>query len=54
MRYKKNKNDYYYSKFSHYRKFVKIAITSDRLNWCKNIEKDLTTQPTKFCHFYET
>ena len=38
----------YYSKFSHYRKLVKITNKSDRLNWYKIIEDDLKTQPIKF------
>jgi hypothetical protein len=47
-RYKKSKNEYYYSKFSHYRKLVKITVKSDRLNWYKSTGDDLKTNPSRF------
>jgi hypothetical protein len=48
---KKSKNEYYYSKFSHYRKLVKITIKSDRLNLYNSIDDDLKTQPSKFWRY---
>jgi len=48
-RYNKNKTQYYYSKYSHYRKVVKFAITSDPLNRYKYTEDDPKTQITQFC-----
>jgi hypothetical protein len=50
-RYKKSKNEYYYSKFSHYWKLVKITIKFDRINRYKSIDDDLKTQPSKFWRY---
>jgi hypothetical protein len=50
--YRKIKTEYWYSKFFHYQKLVKITIKSDRLSWCKSICDDLKTQPTKFWSVY--
>jgi len=35
--YRKIKTEYYYSKYFHYQKLVKITIKSDRLNWCARV-----------------
>ena len=47
-RYNKNKAQYYCNKFSHYRKLVKITITSDTLNRYKYIEEDPKAQINQF------
>jgi hypothetical protein len=39
-RFKKN-SDYFYNKFSFYRKLVKATIKSDRLRWLKSIDDNL-------------
>jgi len=45
---KKNRSEYYYSKFSYYQKLAKIKIKSDKLNWYKSVDKGLKTKLTKF------
>jgi hypothetical protein len=46
-RYKKSKNSYY-NRFSHYRKLLKITVSSDRLNWRSSTGGGLKTPPTTF------
>jgi hypothetical protein len=46
-RLKKKNSDYFYNKFSFYRKLVKATIKSDRLRWLKSIDDNLKSQPKK-------
>jgi phage anti-repressor protein len=50
-RFKKNKSDFYYSKFPYYRKLVKITINSDRSRWLKSIDESLKNNPKKLWNY---
>jgi hypothetical protein len=47
-RFKKKNSDYFYSKFSFYRKLVKATIKSARLRWLKSIDDNVKSQPKQF------
>jgi hypothetical protein len=40
-RFEKKNSDYFYNKFSFYRKLVKATIKSDRLRWLKSTDDNL-------------
>jgi hypothetical protein len=47
-RFKKKNSDYFYSKFSFYRKLVKATIKSDRFRQLKSIDGNLKSQSKQF------
>jgi hypothetical protein len=47
-RFKKKNSDYFYSKFSFYRKLVKATIKSDRLRWLRSTDDNLKSQSKQF------
>ncbi|PNF36765.1 hypothetical protein B7P43_G11156, partial [Cryptotermes secundus] len=47
-RFKNNPSDYFYDRFSYYRKLVKNTIKSDRLRWLKTVDNNLKSQPQHF------
>jgi hypothetical protein len=47
-RFKKKNFNYFYNKFSFYRKLVEATIKSDRLRWLKSIDDNLKLQPKQF------
>jgi hypothetical protein len=49
--FKKKNSDYFYNKFSFYRKLVKATIKSDRLRWLKSTDDNLKSQPKQFCKY---
>jgi hypothetical protein len=47
-RYKKHKTDYFYDRFSFYRKLVKRTIKSDRFHLLQSVDENLKSNPQQF------
>jgi hypothetical protein len=47
-RYKKFKTQYFYDKFSFYRKLVKTTIKTEGFGWLKSVDENLKSHPKQF------
>jgi hypothetical protein len=47
-RFKNKPSEYFYDRFSYYRKLVKNTIKSNRLTWLKSVDNNLKSRPQNF------